>query len=135
MDQYKDCPIYFQIYKKLSLFLRTIAGKAFDLLLSVVLVVLLLGFLLGYRVLYIASPSMEPTIKTTQFVVAKSVNDDTALGLGDIITYQRPDKAYTITHRIVDVVPEGFVLKGDNNVYADDLIVTRDMVKYQILYY
>ena len=52
--------------------------------------------------------------------------------MGDIVTYKNPDIPFTITHRIIQVTEDGFVLKGDNLEKADG-VVKREWLRYRII--
>lgn len=46
------------------------------------------------------------------------------LEIGDVIVYESIEDGRLIIHRIIDVLPDGFVTKGDNNQIADTQIIT-----------
>ena len=88
----------------------------------------------GYRVFFIMSESMEPTIRTHQFVVGKGMGDAEP-EVGDVVAYEKgagPVKKMVI-HRIVGVTDDGrFILRGDYNETAD-APVERGKIKYVIV--
>lgn len=84
-----------------------------------------------HKLLYILSPSMEPTIMTGQFVLAKEVNADDCT-VGDIATYKRGN--ITVTHRIINETDDQFEFKGDNNDLSDGYI-DKDLIMYKIVRY
>jgi signal peptidase len=95
---------------------------------GVLAVVAILALTLGprflpYQTYVVLSGSMEPTIPTGAVIVLDPVVAD-GLSIGDVITFQRPDRpSELVTHRIVDVEqgPTGrsFVTKGDANTAPD----------------
>lgn len=81
------------------------------------------AFLLGYKPLVVLSGSMEPTLKTDSIVVVRRVPFSTVVA-GDVVSVSRGDGF--ITHRVVEVLPEGFVTKGDANRTTDPGLVRAD---------
>ena len=112
------------------------AAATVDALLRVILIVnlvLIAGFFISpYKLLIIRSDSMEPSLHVGSVVVAERVEDASELKVGDIVTYKNPDIPFTITHRIIQVTEDGFVLKGDNLERADG-VVKREWVRYKII--
>lgn len=94
---------------------------------------------LGYRHFYIVSGSMEPTIRTQQFVMSKVINAD-AVQENDIIAYKEEKSKDIIIHRVIEV-KEGengehlFVFQGDNNPAPDPYDITEDMIMYKVIWY
>ncbi len=94
---------------------------------------------LGYRIMWVRTPSMEPTIMTGDFVLAKAI-DAQDVEAGDIVVYRKADKIgklthYHIIHRIIDSTEEGnFIFKGDNNEKPDSLEVHPEQVEYKAIY-
>lgn len=94
---------------------------------------------LGYRHFYIVSGSMEPTIKTQQFVMSKIIDSD-EVHEGDIIAYKDKKSNDIIIHRVVKI-KEGetgsrlFIFQGDNNTAPDPYEVTEDMIMYEVIWY
>lgn len=77
---------------------------------------------LGYHATVISGGSMEPAINNGSLVISRPVPAD-SLGIGDIITFKRPEAQTSVTHRIVaehdvDAQP-AFTTKGDNNAMPD----------------
>ena len=92
---------------------------------------------LGYRHFYIVSASMEPTIKTSQFVLTETI-DAEAVQKDDIIAYKKDNKI--IIHRVADIKQDEhgkllFILKGDNNKDVDPYDITEDMIMYKVIWY
>lgn len=99
------------------------------------LAVLLAGVqLLGLRVYTVLSPSMEPQYPTGSLIYVKSVDPDD-LQIGDVITFTLPGNSGTVTHRIVEILPDEdnpgrrcFRTQGDNNHHPDGGAVAEDRV-------
>ena len=79
---------------------------------------------LPYQTFFVRSGSMEPTIEVGELIFLTKV-DAADLGVGDIITFERPDRAgVMVTHRItaVETTESGgkvFQTKGDANGTPD----------------
>ncbi|MGH9040360.1 MAG: signal peptidase I [Acidimicrobiia bacterium] len=80
----------------------------------------------GIRPLVVRSGSMEPAIPTGSMVLVQRV-DAGDIGIGDIVTVERPDHT-RVTHRVVVLEPHGdtfeVTLKGDANEDPDPVPVT-----------
>lgn len=75
--------------------------------------------LAGYRVLYVRTASMEPTLPVGSLVVVQRV-DAADVEAGDILTFSHPDRpGNLITHRVVQREAAGFVTQGDANASPD----------------
>lgn len=75
----------------------------------------------GYKLCYVGSGSMEPTIETGSIVLCKIVSEK-EIELGDIYnySYQNTYGTETIIHRIISQNEDGtYVFKGDNNPAKD----------------
>jgi len=65
--------------------------------------------------------SMRPTIRTGDKVQSIPVLNSTPLRVGDIVIYKKPQNtSERVRHRIIANITEGYILKGDNNVRADN---------------
>lgn len=84
--------------------------------------------LTGFTPYAITTQSMEPKISVNSLVYVKEIefND---IKENDVITYIATD-GVTVTHRVVniDYETQTVITKGDNNEYADALIVTKDRI-------
>lgn len=105
----------------------------FDLGLILFLLATIVHKIAGYKALYIATDSMEPTLKTNQFALAKKATGD-EVEIGDIATYKVWGRIYTVTHRVVDIDGDYLIFKGDNNDEADEP-VRKDRVIYRVVQY
>ena len=84
------------------------------------------GFFLlsGLRLCPIQSGSMEPEIPTYSYCLISTRYDYDSLRVGDIIVYDRPYDHMQVIHRIVAVLPDGIITKGDANPVDDDILLT-----------
>lgn len=92
----------------------------------------------GYRILWVRTGSMEPSIMTGDFVLARAVSDGD-VDVGDIAVYRKTDPSgkpsrIRIIHRITSITDEGdFIFKGDNNPLPDSLEVRPEQVEYKVI--
>ncbi|MCR8850546.1 signal peptidase I [Rossellomorea sp. SC111] len=78
----------------------------------------------GYKPLTVLTNSMEPKISAGDMVFVKE-KDAMSVKEKEIITFRTADQK-VVTHRVVDVTPEGFLTKGDNNNVEDSWKVKPD---------
>lgn len=102
-------------------------------------VVLMLGSRFGfsgYRIFYVTSGSMEPTIPVASVVLVERQDE---YQMGDIITFSQPGRDNLVTHRIVDITQQGrvqsFTTKGDANNTDDNQLIPSMNVHGKVLYY
>lgn len=76
----------------------------------------------------VMSGSMEPVIQTGSLVYVYDTDDYTE---GDIITFV--EQGETVTHRIVDDTPEGFVTKGETQA-VDSWRIQKDQIRGEYLF-
>ncbi len=89
--------------------------------------------LMGYRLFYILSDSMEPAIMTGDIVVAK-VTDGSDIKEGDVAAYRLDGRVpIFIIHRVLSESEEGFIFKGDNNDAPDEMVVPKRRVMYKVI--
>lgn len=69
--------------------------------------------------------SMEPGIHAGDLVIARATPE---YSIGDSVAYHSDLLGVTVLHRIVDVTPDGFVTKGDNNDWLDPDTPTADQI-------
>ncbi len=107
--------------------MKRILKIAIDTLLYVVIAILLCYIVLRaankigiYKVM---TGSMEDGIHAGDYIIVNHTKD---LKLGDVITYTRHN--YYITHRIVDITPNGLITKGDANNTEDDPVQLNEVV-------
>jgi len=73
----------------------------------------------GFSCAIIGSGSMEPTISVNDLLLIKGWESYQA---GDIITYVSP-KGALVTHRIKEVLDNGYITQGDANNIADEEVL------------
>lgn len=76
----------------------------------------------GYTIFEVESGSMSPTINVDDMIVVKLGKD---IKKGNIITYMQDDDF--ITHRVIEVLDDRLVTKGDYN-NSEDKIIDKDVV-------
>lgn len=94
----------------------------------ILLIIYLLIFvpsLWGQKPLVVISGSMEPTLKVGGVLYYEKINID-ELDEGDILVYQAND--HIISHRIVDIIENDFITKGDKNNSVDNYLVSSNQV-------
>lgn len=79
----------------------------------------------GYRVYYVPTESMEPTISKNSFILSKRILPE-EVQVGDIIVYER-NYCY-IVHRVKKIDNETFLLQGDNNKNADPMVQAEQII-------
>ena len=107
--------------------MKRIIKIAIDTILYAVIAILLFYVVLRaanqigiYRVM---TGSMEDGIHAGDYIIVKYTKD---LKVGDVITYTRSN--YYITHRIVEMTPQGLITKGDANNTSDDPVQMDEVV-------
>ncbi len=88
--------------------------------------------LFGYRLFYVVSGSMEPSIPVGSLLVVK---ESDTYEVGDVITFYSEEESiqgYPNTHRIIGIITEGeeikYLTKGDANNTADDPVSLNDVI-------
>lgn len=105
--------------------LKNIIIKLLYILISIYLIIFIPS-IWGEKPLVILSGSMEPILKVGGILYYKEENINN-FNEGDVLVYQLND--HIISHRIVKVLDNSFITKGDNNKSID----TYDVLNYQIL--
>lgn len=86
---------------------------------------------LGWQGVIVLTGSMEPALQTGGVAFVDPVRPE-EIGVGDLLTFTRPNSDQQVTHRVIEVVatPSGprFHTKGDANDIADAWVVTGDQV-------
>ena len=100
-------------------FLQAVAAPALVLL-------AIFGFFLvsGLRLCPVQSGSMEPEIPTYSMCLISTRYDYDTLTEGDVIVYDRPYDHMQVVHRIIAVLPDGIITKGDANPVDDGILLT-----------
>jgi len=94
----------------------------------ILLIIYLLIFIpsfFGHKPLVVISGSMEPTLKVGGILYYEKVEID-ELDEGDILVYQNRDNI--ISHRIVDVIENKFITKGDMNNSEDNILIDESVI-------
>lgn len=79
----------------------------------------------GYSYSIVASPSMEPAIKTGAIIISKHLAFED-VEIGDIIIYWSAKYNCYIVHRVVNQIDGKLEMKGDNNTAIDEEYVTEN---------
>ena len=82
------------------------------------------GFFLlsGLRLCPNTTGSMAPTIPAYSLCLIDTHVDYDSLQVGDIVVYDRPYDHIQVVHRIIAVLPDGIITKGDANDTEDGAI-------------
>ena len=94
----------------------------------ILLIIYLLIFvpsLWGQKPLVVISGSMEPTLKVGGILYYEKIDID-EFNEGDILVYQTKD--HIISHRIVDIIEDDFITKGDKNNSVDNNLVNINQI-------
>ncbi len=86
---------------------------------------------LDIRPYAIVSGSMEPEITTGSLCFID--HNKRSAEVGDIIAYEAGDM--TVTHRVVDKTPQGYITKGDKNTAVDPCIVSQGQITGRALFH
>lgn len=85
--------------------------------------------ILGFHGFTVSTGSMEPAIKTGDYLISKKVKSDD-IKVGDIITFI--DENTIITHRVSEIINQNeetmFITKGDGNNVEDDTTVMSENI-------
>lgn len=95
------------------------------------LILVMVYTLSGYRLLYVPTRSMEPTINSGSFAIGKRVSPE-ELNVNDIAVYKKGKTK--MIHRIIDIEGDIFTFKGDNNETADPPVNSEDIL-YKVFNY
>lgn len=97
----------------------------------ILVVIILLLYIVGFRPLFVVSESMEPNIKKNSIVIVykESISD---IGKNDIICFT--DGNEYIVHRVVSKKNNIINTKGDNNRRIDKYDVTPDMIVGKVVF-
>lgn len=108
----------------------------FNFIMTIVVIIVLLFALLnffsgpekkglfGYKGFIVLSDSMKPSFEAGDYIIDKMVDLKT-IQVGDVVSYY--DKSdQIVTHRVVEITPQGYVLQGDGNEVTDTTFVTNE---------
>lgn len=79
----------------------------------------------GHKPLVVISGSMEPTLKVGGILYYEKIELED-FKTNDILVYKTKD--HIISHRIVDIVDDGFITKGDANNSVDNNLINKNQV-------
>ena len=95
------------------------------------------AFLFGYRPILVLTGSMEPYMMTNSIAITEEVDSMEDIAVGDVVTYRvksEGGKTLNITHRIIQIDEDGFILtKGDNNHVSDNIVLTIDNIDAKVV--
>ncbi|MFR5856624.1 MAG: signal peptidase I, partial [Bacilli bacterium] len=94
-------------------------------ILIIIYLLIFIPCLWGHKPLVVISGSMEPTLKVGGILYYEEIDLDD-FKADDILVYKT--KKHIISHRIVDIVDEGFITKGDANNSIDNNLVNKNQV-------
>lgn len=97
-------------------------------ILYVFIIIYLLVFvpcLWGHKPLVVISGSMEPTLKVGGILYYEKMELED-FKINDILVYKTKD--HIISHRIVNIVDDGFITKGDANNSVDNNLINKNQV-------
>lgn len=82
---------------------------------------------LGGKVTYVIvdGSSMESKFHLGDLLLIRKTSE---YRIGDAVTYQNAEMGQFVFHRIVDLSPDRFILKGDNNAWTDTYQPTKDEI-------
>lgn len=112
--------------------IRFIFNTIATILVGAILLFALLNFfsgpekkgLFGYKGFIVLSDSMKPSFEAGDYIIDKMVDLKT-IQVGDVVSYY--DKSdQIVTHRVVEITPQGYVLQGDGNEVTDTTFVTNE---------
>lgn len=110
---------------------RSITWAANILLLAVLafaLVAILLPSVLSGTVAIVRSSSMEPTLPAGSLAIMMPIQP-ASIRVGDIIAFHPPwDEDVVVSHRVAEVVDDGFVTQGDAVEDADPMVIPKENV-------
>ena len=110
-----------------------------NIILAVSILLLILAVFGTYRPEIVMTGSMKPVLNEGDIILAKKVEPEDPIRMGEIYTYKNPDIFGTITHRCIRMENmDGetvYVFKGDNNEEEDPVRVRRNWIRYRLIKY
>jgi hypothetical protein len=80
-----------------------------------------------------STESMQPMFGPGNMLVQEEVDGSTQLNTGDVVVYEN-SQGNLIIHQIIAEKDGCYILKGLNNSVPDGVCVTKDMIKYRLLF-
>ncbi len=114
---------------------RKTASAFAVIFLVLILLISLLPQILGYKVYYVSTGSMEKTIMRGSMVILEEVSFED-ISVGDIITFEDAQKGSTFTHRVVEINSEFrfFITRGDAGTANDPKPTGYEYVEGRVKY-
>lgn len=109
---------------------RTIANILF-----ILLIIILVYFLVNFKMYIVASGSMQPDIQQNELIIVENQKNNTTYQIGDIITYYNPHTSDYVTHRVVEKLDDGYYTKGDYNNTKDLEVVHKENIIGKVVYH
>jgi signal peptidase len=81
----------------------------------------------GYEKYIVETGSMVPELNPGDLVIDRPAKD--GYKVGDVITFRHGEGADLVTHRVIDITPDGIKTKGDANRTADVWTIPQDLVQ------
>lgn len=90
------------------------------------MIIFVFHFALFYSPAIVEGQSMEPTFQNNDLLLINNYEDPE---VGDVIVYEHPNMNNKfIVHRIVEKKENGYITKGDNNLYRDRFLVKEEHI-------
>lgn len=83
---------------------------------------------LGYSIFEVITGSMSGTIEINDYIVVKETDD---INLMDVITFKDQDSI--VTHRVVQIVGDKIITRGDAN-NSNDISITKDKIIGKVIF-
>lgn len=98
-----------------------IISKVLNCFLLFLLSFIVIFNLLGFKLMYVVSESMEPTFYKGDLIISKTLdNNFTVLTEGEVIIFNAPwFNNEIVTHRIIEINDDEIITQGDNNDVSD----------------
>lgn len=110
------------------------SGRRKAIVTGVVLVTMILGAAFGpFRIIRIATGSMEPALSVGSFWVVNRFVDYKKIREGDVVVFSGIG-THMAAHRVVRVLESGLITKGDANDTEDFVPVTRETFRGKIIF-
>ena len=100
---------------------------------GVMLTVFVIAQVFGLRLCAVQSGSMEPNIPTYSICLVTTHVEYEDVEPGDIVVYVRYDDNARIIHRVIAIVEDGMITKGDANQTDDGVSVTPENLYAQYI--
>lgn len=77
-------------------------------------------------------PSMYPILRSVDNIITEKYEKRDDIRVGDIIVYPHPDKTFDVVHRIIKIMDNGVITRGDNNSKIDPYVINFEDIKGKI---